>query len=123
MTQLPSVGWKLEPEDRERLLLRFPPAFPDIVADHVTLARQADLPGDVHAEIVGYASDGTGLEALAVAIDGTHDRPDGSIFHMTWSLDTAKGRRAIESNDLLKAQGFIPLSKPIAIQLRPSLLE
>lgn len=116
------VGWRLEPEERERLLARFPPAFPDVIADHVTLGRMTSLPADVQAAVVGYASDGTGLEALAVSIDGTYDRPDGSIYHMTWSLNKSKGRRAIESNALLQKGGFISLDKPIGIRLRPSKL-
>ncbi len=53
MSKEAPVGWKLEPEDRDRLLARFPPAFPDVIADHVTLGRQPSLPGEVEAEIVG----------------------------------------------------------------------
>src|SRR5678815_2104288 len=98
------VGWKLDRDDREELLQRFPPSYPDAIADHVTLrsnAKADPLPPAVDANIVGRADDGDSLEAMVVTIDGTTDRPDGSTFHITWSLDKKKGRLAKESNDLL----------------------
>lgn len=122
MDDLPTMGWTLDPEDRAHLLERFPPAFPDVIADHVTLGRQKKKPKDVEASVVGYASDRQGLEALAVAVNGTTARPDGSIYHMTWSLDAKAGRQAIESNHLLEDHGFVELDKPLAIRLYPSVL-
>jgi len=77
------------------------------------------LPGAVEAAIVGHADDGDSLEAMVVAIDGTTERPDGSTFHITWSLDKAKGRRARESNDLLNG-GWTRFAEPIAIRVEPA---
>ena len=48
----------------------------------------------------------TAWNAMVVTIDGTTDRPDGSTFHITWSLDKSKGREARESNDVLKERGW-----------------
>lgn len=104
------------------LLQRFPPAFPDVIADHVTLGRQAELPENVSAIIVGHASDTIGLETLVVEIDGTVDRPDGSIYHCTWSLDRVAGRKPIQSNDLLKARNWTRLDEPIAFVVYPSVV-
>ena len=42
--------------------------------------------------MIGRADDGESLECLVVEIDGTTDRPDGSTYHITWSL--GPGRRA-----------------------------
>lgn len=78
---------------------------------------------DVEIEVVVNVSEGVGPEALAASINGEHDRPDGSIYRMTWSLDKAKGPCAIESNDLLQEDGLIALSHPISKQLRPSIFE
>lgn len=115
------VGWKLPATERARLLKRFPPAFAKAVADHVTLAPKvaADtpLPDALPAAIVGHASDGEGVEALVVAIDGSTDRPGGGTYHITWSL--ADGRRAKESNDVLQAKGWTALDRPISIELVP----
>src|SRR3546814_8753780 len=82
------TGWKLDPEERGRLLERFPPAWPDVIADHITLksgaAARERLPCETHAEIVGGIDDGEGLQAMVVSIAGTTDRPDGSTYHITW---------------------------------------
>lgn len=118
------IGWSIGREARIELLLLFPPKFPDIIADHVTLAakvsRNAALPAPTTGEIVGRIDDGAGVEALVVSIGGSTDRPDGSIFHITWSLDKAKGRRAKESNDVIARLGWRPVDLPQAVTLTPA---
>ena len=114
------IGWLLAENDRERLLQEFPPKFEMTVAHHVTLKTEAEkdpLPADVRAAIVGRADDEQGVEAMVVAIDGTTDRFDGSTYHITWSL--GDGRRARESNDVLKERGWQELDYPIPIKLEP----
>jgi hypothetical protein len=116
------IGWKLDRDDREKLLRRFPPSYPDTIADHVTLranAKADPLPPAVDAYIVGRADDGDSLEAMVVTIDGTTDRPDGSTFHITWSLDKKKGRLAKESNDLLKRGGWRKFDTPVPVAVKP----
>lgn len=116
------TGWKLPPDEREQLLDRFQPKYDRTVADHVTLqagaSAQTPLPREVAAKIVGRADDGDSLECLVVALDGTTDRPDGSTYHITWSL--GPGRKAKESNDLLREQGWTHIDRPIPIQLEPA---
>ena len=117
------TGWKLPRDgERERLLERFPPKYDRAIADHVTLQASASedtpLPREVDAEIVGYADDGESLECLVVAIDGTSDRPDGSTYHISWSLGA--GRKARESNDLLRDRGWQYLDRPIPIRIEPA---
>lgn len=122
MTEPRTIGWLLDEHDREILLARFTPVWPDVVAHHVTLASATTdpLPTQTAGEIVGHVNDGEGLQALVVAIGGTTDRPDGSIWHITWSLDKARGREARQSNDVLRERGFDPLDAPIPIRLAPS---
>jgi hypothetical protein len=115
------IGWKLDRGEREALLGRFPPQYANAVADHVTLEADAagkPLPPAVEARIVGRADDGRGVEAMVVSIDGTTDRPDGSTYHITWSL--GPGRRAKESNDVLKDHGWDELDHPVAVTLAPA---
>ena len=117
------IGWKVNRQQRDELLQRFPPRYRDVDADHVTLESNADgepLPADVKSEIVGRADDGDSLECLVVTVDGTTDRPDGSTFHITWSLDRSKGRQARESNDVLKERGWTPISKAVPVKLEPA---
>jgi len=116
------TGWKLASDERASLLDRFPPKYENVVADHVTLrtgaTAETPLPREVEAAIVGQADDGDSLECLVVSIDGTTDRPDGSTYHITWSL--GPGRRARESNDVLRELGWKPLDKSIPVQLEPA---
>ena len=112
------VGWKLDRSQRKELLERYRPRYPTAIADHVTLQAHApdpQLPPDVDARIVGHADDGDSLEVMVVEVNGTSDRPDGSIFHITWSLDASKGRQPRESNDLLQAREWEKFDEPIAI--------
>ena len=116
------IGWKLDRAQRDQLLERFPPRYPDAVADHVTLRTNAEgqpLPDPVDAAIVGRADDGDGVEAMVVTIDGKTSRPDGSVFHITWSLNKAKGRRARESNDVLTKRDWQALEL-IPVKLEPA---
>ena len=53
-----------------------------------------------------------------VEIDGTTDRPDGSTYHITWSL--GPGRKARESNDVLRDPGWEPLPAAINVDLEPA---
>jgi hypothetical protein len=113
------TGWKLLRDERERLLQRFPPKYENVIADHVTLRTGATastpLPRQPEARIVGRADDGQSLECLVVELDGTTDRPDGSTYHITWSLGA--GRKARESNDVLRDQGWEYVPAPIPIEL------
>ncbi|WP_334656876.1 hypothetical protein [Sphingomonas panaciterrae] len=121
---MPVTGWMLDRQEREDLLQRFPPEWPDVIADHITLdahAAQADpLPDSKTAEIVGGINDGEGLQAMVVAIDGSTDRPDGSTYHITWSLDRKRGRKPVESNDVIAKRGWRPLNDPVPIRIRPA---
>lgn len=116
------TGWKLPKDERVRLLERFPPKYQRTIADHVTLqagaAQDTPLPRQVTAEIVGRADDGDSLKCLVVEIDGTTDRPDGSTYHITWSLGAR--RRAKESNDVLRDRGWSHIDRPIPIELEPA---
>jgi hypothetical protein len=115
------IGWRLDRDQRSELLQQFPPHYPNADADHVTLERapaDAPLPEEAEAEIVGRADDGAGVEAMVVRLNGTTDRPDGSTYHITWSL--ADGREAKESNDVIAAQGWTALDLPMPVMLTPA---
>ena len=116
------TGWKLPKDDRDRLLERFPPKYENVVADHVTLrvgaTPETPLPRKAESRVVGRADDGDSLECLVVELDGTTDRPDGSTYHITWSL--GPGRKARESNDVLRDRGWDHLDAPIPVELEPA---
>ena len=116
------IGWKLDGAQRRELVQQFPPKYRNLVADHVTLrgkaGADAPLPEEANGEIVGRADDGRGVEAMVVSIDGTTDRPDGSTYHITWSLED--GRKARESNDMLREQQWQMFELPMPVRLHPT---
>lgn len=116
------IGWKLDEEQRGQFLRQFPPQFRNVVADHVTLrskaASDAQLPKESEGEIIGRVSDNRGVEALIVSIEGTSDRPDGSTYHITWSLED--GRHGRESNDVLREQKWERFDLPLPLSLIPA---
>lgn len=118
-----TIGWLLDERDRAVLLGRFPPVWPDVIAHHVTLASKTrdPLPTATAGEVVGHVDDGEGLQALVVAIEGTTGRPDGSTYHITWSLDRSRGREPKQSNDVLRERGWKPIPDAIPIRLHPSI--
>jgi len=115
------IGWKLDPGQRNELLQQFPPRYGEVDADHVTLqvgaAEDAALPEETLGEIVGRADDGRGVEAMVVSIGGGTDRPDGSTYHITWSL--GPGREAQESNDVLAGRDWTAFDLPMPVKLQP----
>ena len=119
-----AIGWKIDEAERLSLLRRFPPLWPDVVADHITLksgvAEDEPLPDLQQAAIVGSISDGEGLQALIVVVGGHSGRPDGGTFHITWSLDRSRGREAVQSNDVIEDLGWRRLPEPVPIRVRPA---
>src|SRR3546814_5391150 len=90
---MPVTGWKLDRNVRAQLLERFPPTWPDVIADHVTLQAGASanepLPAQEAAEIVGKVDDGEGLQALIVSIDGRseeHTSELQSLMRISYSV-------------------------------------
>lgn len=117
------TGWKLPEVERELLLRSFPPKYEKVDADHVTLRADATpetpLPARPESSrVIGRADDGRSLECLVVEINGTTDRPDGSTYHITWSM--GRDRRARESNDLLRDRGWNYIEAPIPVGLTPA---
>lgn len=116
------IGWKLDRAQRTELLQQFPPRYPRVDADHVTLktgvSSDAPLPEESHAEIVGRADDGNGVEAMVVRLGGSTDRPDGSTYHITWSLE--EGRKPVESNDVLREREWEAFDLPMPVKLEPA---
>lgn len=106
------TAYVLDGKSRRELVKRFPPKYPELIGHHATVKfgvpKDAPKPRPAKLEVVGYADDGEGLEALVVAVNGKVHRPDGSLYHITWSLDRSKGRKPVQSNTLVQA-GYDPI--------------
>lgn len=116
------AGWELDEKDRAMLLRLFAPAYPDVIAHHVTYKNpvkpDAKPPKAVTAAVVGIADDGSKVQALVVEIDGSTTRADGSTYHITWSIDREAGAKPVHSNVVIASQGFAAV-KRTPIRLTP----
>jgi hypothetical protein len=121
------IALVLDDQTRTKLRDTFPPKYKDFIGHHITLKfgvhKDTPLPRNQHStEVVGYADDGKGIEALVVSLDGKTQRSDGSTYHITWSLDRSKGYKPVDSNKLLTG-GFKKLDNPINITVKTELLK
>lgn len=104
----------LDEDTRRALAVRFPPKYSEWIGHHIT--HRFGVPYDKTFSygqsskftVVGYVDDGEGLEALVVSRDGNIYRPDGKIYHITWSLDRSKGKKPVQSNDLIMRSNWLP---------------
>lgn len=82
----------------------FNPLYERTILDHITYQYPDDrvAPQIISAEIVGEVHD-DGVQAVVVKINGSWTRPDGKIFHITYSL--GNGHKPAESNILIKRTG------------------
>lgn len=126
ITEVAQRGYEafvLDNQTRNELAKRFPPKYPDWIGHHITNLFNVPYEpsirpyGETHLfEVVGYVDDGEGLEALIVSRkpDPSHyhgpgyRRPDGKVYHITWSLDRSKGRKPVQSNDLIAKGNWQP---------------
>lgn len=112
-------AFEVDQASRSRLAQQFPPKFPEFIGHHITYKRGAKsdqpLPEATAFKVVGYACDDAGIEALVVEVDGTSTRPDGKVYHITWSLDREAGFKPVNSNDLIADKGYEEITNPINI--------
>lgn len=132
-------AYVLTEASRERLATMFPPKYPEWVGHHVTHRfgvprreskwsgpllvhpygnfvmpeRGEGVFGETGVFVIGYAEE-DGIEALVCTVDGGSKRPDGGTYHITWSLDRAKGKKPVDSNGLIARIGNTPC-EPIAV--------
>lgn len=122
---MPYLGYRLSPQAREALLRAFPPKYKDVIAHHVTsnpgvkIGTQTPQPEKV--EVIGHADDGEGVQAAVVRVGGRTHREDGRRYHITISIDRARGRKPAHSNDIVN-KDFTEV-EPFEIEAHPHLFE
>ena len=106
----------LSDQSRGELASMFPPKYPEFIGHHITLEFGVsedslhNMDQENNAKVIGHADDGDSIEALVVSVNGTHERPDGKVYHVTWSLDRDKGRKPVHSNKLIQENGYETVS-------------
>lgn len=95
------------------------PVYERVILEHVTHKFPDKKPAPVAAQvfIVGHVSDGEGVQALIVSVDGSTERSDNGTYHVTYTL--GEGRRPVESNNVIKTHQSILLETPIRLETEP----
>jgi len=113
--------FKILPAMRALVLKKHPPKYGKLFADHVThqfgitYAEHRENENmmqsvmSVPIESYGYLDSGDGLECWLVMVDGEKVRPDGKLYHLTWSLDPGK-YKPVMSNSLIASQEYEKIS-------------
>lgn len=104
------TAYVLTDKSRAELLQKFPPVYSDVRAHHVTLdfgvPKGTAIPPEATIKVVGYSNSGDGLEVLVVTVDGEMVRPDGGLYHITWSIDPTSNYKAKDSVQVLRSNGY-----------------
>jgi hypothetical protein len=116
-------GYLLSKNSRNHLMELFPPKYSTILGHHITYKfgiknndDKPDVPQTV--KVIGYIDNGDSVEGLLVEIDGSVYRPDGSKFHITWSIDKDKGAKPVDTNRYVNDAKMIT---PIDISVEPKI--
>jgi hypothetical protein len=115
-----SIEYKLTDRCRRRLLRQFPPRYKNVKCDHITAEFGIPKPENLPALpkklfVVGYATDGHGVECLVVQVNNIiKRRPSGKVYHITLSI--ADGRKSMESNQVLAKVKWRRLKRKVRLQ-------
>jgi hypothetical protein len=120
------TAYVLDDQSRQQLAQRFPPKYDNFIGHHITVEfgvpTGVPIPDDASVAVVGYADSRDGLEALVVSVNGQKRRPDGKLYHITWSIDSQSEYKPVDSNRLLSNNRYT-LVRPIEIATVPKLLK
>ena len=116
-------AYLLTEESRQKLIASFPPLFPELIAHHITykFPDTIEPPPITEALVIGHCQ-GKSIECLVVSLDGSHQRPHGGTFHITFSLDRSAGAKPVHSNKILK-KGWLTLPQAIQIEVLPQYIK
>ena len=120
------TAYVLTDESRAQLETKYPPKYEKFIGHHVTVEfgvpADAEPPEEAVVKVLGRVDSGDGLEALVVSVNGETSRPDGSKYHITWSLNP-ESYKPVDSNELLKKTYNYTMSLPITIDTVPQVLK
>lgn len=97
------TGYELTELGRAQLLAHIEPAYPDVIAHHVTheFGVYDSLPPEAASVRVTAVAFDDRVQAVVVKVNGTTARPDNKIYHITVSIDRGAGATPNDSNRML----------------------
>jgi len=119
------TAYVLTDETRALLEEKYPPSYSEFIGHHITveigLSEGTPAPEEADIKLLGIKDSGDGIEALLVAVNGETKRPDGSTYHIIWSLERDK-YKLCDSNHLVETYQHYIMSLPDELKTRPELL-
>lgn len=117
-------GWEISERSKVKLANLFVQIHPDLIGHHVTymFGNDAALPNDAKIKVVGQCITDR-IQCFVVDVDGTIVRPDGNVYHLTWSIDRSKGAKPVHSNQAIMERGFEHIMAPIELITTPKLFK
>jgi hypothetical protein len=118
------TAYVLDKASRLTLAEQFPPIYSDFIGHHITVEfgvpKDTQPPPSAVLKVVGHVDSGDGLEALVVSVNGETQRPDGKVYHITWSLERGK-YKPVDSNRIIATHGYKKVPA-IAFSATPAVL-
>lgn len=119
---MPALGWLVAEDALQLLKCAYPPKYVPVARPHCTLAlggdRDVELPAPCKATVFARVDDPGGVEVLLARIGAATVRPDGAVFHITWSL--AAGRKPRDSHLAIRDCPATLSHEPIEVDLVPA---
>ena len=113
-------GWRLDQSSIEKLKNLYAPVHPDFIGHHITYMFGDDSvkPEAADIKVIGHCVTDK-VQCFVVEVNGVVARPDGEIYHLTWSIDRSKGAKPVDSNAAIKENGFDHINVGIALKTTP----
>lgn len=123
------TAWVLDDNQRDFLLKAFPPIFPDVMAHHITYEFPVKKTHVIPDGLFDYSEvtildmlidDVRKVQCLIVSVDHRYVNQEGTLLHITWSIDRSAGAKPVHSNDCIKEfienaqKSKVPVTRSIA---------
>ena len=116
-------GWELTLDERRKIYAAIKPVYNDIFWQRLVHEFGAtEPPTATSGEVVGWWDKGEGQQLVIFEIDGSLTRPDGHLYHLSWSRDHVKmQRKPLQSWKHPDLTDFQRLDQPFSVVLTPRL--
>lgn len=114
------TGWLLDESSKTQIKNIYGQAHPDLIGHHVTFmfGKDSVVPKEAKLQLIGHCITEK-IECFVVEVDGSMVRPDGGIYHLTWSLDKSKGAKPVDSNKAIENNGFEHFEHALPLKTTP----
>jgi hypothetical protein len=118
-------GWELELSERRKIYAAIKPVYNDVYPHYLVHQFNAtEPPTATSGTVIGWWDKDEGEQLVIFQIDGALNRPDGSLYRLSWSRDHTKlgVRKPLQSWVVPDLSGWQRLDQPFTVNLVPGLI-